>query len=242
MSKINVGDCINNYEVLKKWSKVEGKNYFYLCSVKCLTCGHIKTIRQETISTTGCKQGPCHSNFEDFSGERFGQLTAEQYVLVHPDKKTDRWRWKCNCSCGEVLFIPTKCLNRGQTKCKKCADKEAGLRRFLPNSGSAKNRLFRNYQKNAKDRNLVWELSMNEMLSITDKACSYCGNEPVEDSSGLPRNGIDRVDNSIGYSLSNCVPCCFFCNQAKLAHSLNDFYNWIKQTYNHLHQKGTFND
>lgn len=28
-------------------------------------------------------------------------------------------------------------------------------------------------------------------------------------------NGIDRVDNKVGYLLSNSVPCCWNCNQAK---------------------------
>ena len=31
--------------------------------------------------------------------------------------------------------------------------------------------------------------------------------------------GIDRVDNTQGYHMVNCVPCCKKCNQAKLAMS-----------------------
>jgi 5-methylcytosine-specific restriction endonuclease McrA len=30
--------------------------------------------------------------------------------------------------------------------------------------------------------------------------------------------GIDRVDNSIGYTPDNCVPCCTQCNRIKLDH------------------------
>ena len=32
----------------------------------------------------------------------------------------------------------------------------------------------------------------------------------------LECNGIDRVDNNIGYTEENTVPCCEFCNRAKL--------------------------
>ncbi len=29
------------------------------------------------------------------------------------------------------------------------------------------------------------------------------------------RSGIDRVDNSVGYEVDNCVPCCGVCNRMK---------------------------
>ena len=41
-------------------------------------------------------------------------------------------------------------------------------------------------------------------------------------------NGIDRFDNTIGYELHNCVPCCGFCNFAKGKHTYQEFKNWIK--------------
>jgi hypothetical protein len=40
-------------------------------------------------------------------------------------------------------------------------------------------------------------------------------------------NGIDRVDNSKGYILGNCVPCCSWCNRAKADGTLAKFMDWI---------------
>ena len=66
--------------------------------------------------------------------------------------------------------------------------------------------------------------------------CDYCGEPPKkwnryfnkkgflnDDSSSLENanrawiliNGIDRVDNKIGYVVGNCVPCCTACNDMK---------------------------
>jgi hypothetical protein len=36
-------------------------------------------------------------------------------------------------------------------------------------------------------------------------------------------NGIDRVDNSIGYEMGNVVTCCVVCNLMKRCHSHSDF-------------------
>lgn len=42
-------------------------------------------------------------------------------------------------------------------------------------------------------------------------------------------NGIDRMDNSLGYISGNVVTCCQICNRAKGAMLLEDFMLWIKQ-------------
>jgi len=44
-------------------------------------------------------------------------------------------------------------------------------------------------------------------------------------------NGIDRVDNAIGYLTDNCVACCKVCNRAKLQMSKNEFFDHIKKIY-----------
>lgn len=44
-------------------------------------------------------------------------------------------------------------------------------------------------------------------------------------------NGVDRVDNSIGYTDDNCVSCCKICNNSKSALDLSEWKKWIEKVY-----------
>ena len=71
------------------------------------------------------------------------------------------------------------------------------------------------------------------------KPCFYCDKSGVNFNSrvGVPYNGLDRVDNDIGYIFSNVVTCCIKCNTAKLDYAQKDFIEWISVTYNNLFNK-----
>lgn len=77
--------------------------------------------------------------------------------------------------------------------------------------------LFNLYQKKAPGRGLEFTLTLDEFITLVMQPCVYCGAVPTE------RNGIDRVDNAVGYVASNVVPCCFTCNQMKSNRSRADF-------------------
>ena len=69
---------------------------------------------------------------------------------------------------------------------------------------------FRCDKRNAKKRGYSWWLSIDDVSFYYTQPCQYCGDEP-----NGKLNGIDRQDNSIGYTIENCVPCCQTCNFAK---------------------------
>ena len=89
-----------------------------------------------------------------------------------------------------------------------------------------KDNKFSSYKSNAKQRGYPFELSLEQFDNIIKQPCHYCGKE------GL--NGIDRKDNTQGYILDNCLPCCSRCNKVKSNYPYDDFINWIKKTYKHL--------
>jgi 5-methylcytosine-specific restriction endonuclease McrA len=79
--------------------------------------------------------------------------------------------------------------------------------------------------------------------------CAYCGNpysKILEDrfaetkakkklsDTVIKINGIDRVNNSIGYTSANSVACCGVCNTSKSDMEKDEFIDWIKQVYNYL--------
>jgi len=75
---------------------------------------------------------------------------------------------------------------------------------------------FATYRHGAAKRGLTFELSGEEFASFWGKPCFYC-------ASDVKTVGIDRLDNSIGYSLANTVPCCTVCNRMKLTYSKEFF-------------------
>jgi len=130
-----------------------------------------------------------------------------------------------------------------KSTCKEC---HALLKRTGRPRGSAPHphgeasfkRLFQNYKHGASKRNLQFALSLEEFRDLTKSNCNYCGVEPVQIykawkggpekySTPYIYNGVDRVDNLEGYISSNVVPCCKYCNQAKLNFSLEQFTAWL---------------
>ena len=84
------------------------------------------------------------------------------------------------------------------------------------------------YRTSARVRNLEFKLDKDVFNLIISDNCIYCGHNPS------PINGIDRVDNTKGYLVGNCVPCCVICNKAKASLTLEEFKNWVDKIYNKL--------
>lgn len=72
------------------------------------------------------------------------------------------------------------------------------------------------YRDNARYRKIPFLLAYEEFLSFWNKPCYYCGDEIV----GI---GLDRIDSSNPYEISNIVPCCSRCNKAKVVLSQGQF-------------------
>lgn len=103
---------------------------------------------------------------------------------------------------------------------------------------------YQSYIQAAKKRELSWNIDYNQFLDITKQNCYYCGTKPEMRPSHskrwdfkFPMSGIDRIDSSGGYEVSNVVACCSFCNQAKWDHDVQDFLLWIKRVYSHQFQE-----
>jgi len=61
-------------------------------------------------------------------------------------------------------------------------------------------------------------LTKGQFQELSNQERHYCGKDGP--------NGIDRFNNSIGYEVNNCVPCCKHCNYVKGDLSLTDFDIW----------------
>jgi hypothetical protein len=76
-----------------------------------------------------------------------------------------------------------------------------------------------------------FHLSYEQFLTFWNGKCHYCGEQII----GI---GIDRIDSSKGYEMSNCLPCCSICNKMKNTQSQRDFINRCKIIVNQF-TKGT---
>lgn len=101
------------------------------------------------------------------------------------------------------------------------------------------NGLLKSYRISAKNRNLQFLLSKDTFRELTKTNCFYCGANPSAIRRAQKQtlngeyvyNGIDRVDNSIGYVDGNVVACCKNCNYAKRQMGIGEFLTHIKRIY-----------
>ena len=89
--------------------------------------------------------------------------------------------------------------------------------------------LYTIYGKNAHRRDLPFELSEQRFLDLTKSNCYYCGSTPAtvvkRGKDIYVYNGIDRKNNTIGYTINNSVSCCGRCNKMKF--DLNQPNNYV---------------
>lgn len=70
---------------------------------------------------------------------------------------------------------------------------------------------YKGYSKNATKRNIDFKLNEDEFKTIVAQSCYLCGIS----TSDINKNGIDRVNNNVGYIVDNCQSCCGHCNLMK---------------------------
>jgi hypothetical protein len=101
----------------------------------------------------------------------------------------------------------------------------------LEPGGYVRGRIRNEYRQNARKRGLYWKLTDEDFDRLTSQPCIYCGLAPnmvrTVKRSTVILNGIDRVDNALGYTPENTVPCCKICNRAKRDMPYDEFMAWI---------------
>jgi len=94
-------------------------------------------------------------------------------------------------------------------------------------------KLYRKYQTSAKERNHTFNLTEEEFFHLLQQPCHYCGKEPYQivtnNYNSTTYNGIDRVNNGVGYEIENVVSCCGVCNVMKQSLTEEEFFSHIKQ-------------
>lgn len=69
--------------------------------------------------------------------------------------------------------------------------------------------LVSQYRKIDARKGRVCDLTQQDLMEIARRPCTYCGTE-------LGRRGCDRINNELGHTKANTVPCCYECNCARM--------------------------
>lgn len=173
--------------------------------------------------------------FLDLTDRRFGRLMV---IGLDPVRNRDlgsnrsRRMWFCKCDCGGTTRSEINNLVSGNSTSCGCLQWESYQARTLPDQECTVNRLWSDYVKGARKRNLIFDLYKDEFKLLIESRCWYCSKPPEvriiknRRKAGdlmFRANGIDRIDNNIGYTFTNSVSCCASCNFMKGPLSLTEF-------------------
>ena len=167
---------------------------------------------------------------KDLTGHKYNRWTVVAFSHLNSGS-----HWLCQCDCGTVKTVRRQGLISGTSKSCGCFNIEASrAKNTLSNGEASFNKLYSAYRSGAKDGGRAFNISKKDFKSLTSSNCHYCDSSPssVKKKNSIAGqdyiyNGVDRKDNNLGYLTSNCVTCCWFCNQAKHTSSYEEFMMWI---------------
>ena len=161
-------------------------------------------------------------------GQKFGKLTVLEAVPQYNSHRS--LVWVVGCDCGKISKVGSCDLKSGHTTSCGCAFHAIG-----PAGNAHFNEIYSKYCYHAKERNYAWNLTKEQFRLIIKQNCFYCGVEPKQGknmnrvSGAFIYNGIDRVNNEIGYEITNVVSCCGVCNIAKRVMTQQEFLEHVNK-------------
>jgi hypothetical protein len=156
----------------------------------------------------------------DLVGKQFGRLTARARLADDGESA-----YLCDCVCGNHPIVSVRNLRRGATQSCGCLLDEWRKQRKASDETKAIAKSWATYRDRARVRGHKWALTKKAFTALVLLPCTYCGKRR-----GI-LTGIDRVNNALGYFQGNVAPCCGWCNAAKMAHSVEEFKQWVLEVY-----------
>ena len=97
---------------------------------------------------------------------------------------------------------------------------------------------YASYRSRADKKQLEFAISNDDYKSIIQQNCYLCGKA----SSETHLNGIDRVDNAVGYVVENCKACCKECQRFTKSAGLSQSAERVSEgdSYENNHMKNNF--
>ncbi len=179
-------------------------------------------------------------DLDSYVGKKYGGYTVKKFVAFKKYKTSRAPMFEVACFCGKVKTVSLWHLRKKVSHSCGCSRVTKAIEIFKE---SGPRSVIRNYRYQAKQRNYPFELTNEEAQKLITSDCFYCKASPsnrlksYNDHAEFCYNGIDRLDNTKGYTLENCVACCYLCNRCKSDLSYEAFTAWIAAVSNNLKLK-----
>jgi hypothetical protein len=189
-----------------------------------------------------CRGRPAKYVFD--IGQRIGSLTVVACGDAKGERRSGRWRVRCDCGREFVVYGSWLVFRAGiETeaaiaryawyRCSKACPLPVPERPKAPVRARTQEQLAQiilrkiRAQARRRHRTLRVELTLEQVLAlrVRDPYCWYCWVRLPEDVPCL-----DRLDCDVGYTRSNCIPCCSMCNDAR-GHLLSPFEYYAAMEY-----------
>jgi hypothetical protein len=120
--------------------------------------------------------------------------------------------------CGKDFEAFKTRYNNESLSCKECSLNQAKqdekrkdrVRNYKEENSNNIEGYYKGYITNATKKGREITIDFDTFTALVTSECYYCNY-----SSETETIGIDRIDNTKGYTNENCVPCCWKCNRMK---------------------------
>lgn len=178
-----------------------------------------------------------NKQINDLTNQKFGKLLIINPLGINYKRSVV---WECQCECGQKTNVSSESLMAGRTQSCGCItiQRLQKVDHCKSSFDVGSNKIYGGYKYHALDRNLEFSLTLDDFKNIITQNCYYCGRSP-QNVCKLPLNrefiynGIDRIENHIGYKNDNILPCCIICNRMKMDLNVFEFSNYIRSLVEH---------
>jgi len=183
-----------------------------MCNRVCKVCSINKALEFfQYHSATGYYSKTCKDCSNKLRRQNFAnKATLEGRIL---NKLSTLIRYKTCNKCKEEKEVNRNNFTRHNSRysniCRVCNETEKLKNKLIKDNEKVNDRTIvkhSTYRANDFRKGLLFQLTKKFLEKALNSECVYCG---------FPANGVDRLDNNIGHTDENCVPCCTQCNHAR---------------------------
>jgi hypothetical protein len=108
----------------------------------------------------------------------------------------------------DKVFCSRLCFRRFPENAKKYSDRTNA---HIKTHSKEPRRRWQKLTFKCRHENRELDLTQEKCEELWKDGCFYC-NKTLQDETGC---SLDRIDNNVGYTITNVVPCCGNCNKMR---------------------------